>query len=84
MMPVTIRIRYFGPAREATGIEEEEMELTGGTSVADVRSALAERHPGLSRLVGASRFAVNAAYAADGDPVPDGAEVALIPPVAGG
>ncbi|MCB0710974.1 MAG: MoaD/ThiS family protein [Ignavibacteriae bacterium] len=79
-----INIRYFGPAREAVGIEIEEMIVSTGISVAGLRELLLEQHPHFSTLAGASRFAVNMDYALDSDIIPEGAEVAVIPPVAGG
>lgn len=79
-----INIRYFGPVREALGIELEEVTIPAGISVAGLRDLLLEQHPRFSTLAGASRFAVNMDYALDGDIIPEGAEVAVIPPVAGG
>ncbi|MBM4379736.1 MAG: molybdenum cofactor biosynthesis protein MoaE, partial [Deltaproteobacteria bacterium] len=45
---------------------------------------LTAAHPGLGPLLPHLRVAVNQAFVSAGDPVPDGAEVALIPPVSGG
>lgn len=78
-----IRILYFAALKERLGLPEEPLELPDGSRVADLVAALAARHPYLRGLRG-FRVAVNQAYAKDGDPVPDGAEVALIPPVSGG
>ena len=50
----------------------------------ELRGALAARHPALARVLPRCRLAVNQEFAEDGDPVPDGAEVAVIPPVSGG
>jgi molybdopterin synthase catalytic subunit len=78
-----IEILYFGAAREAAGARAESLPIAPAT-VADLRRALVERHPGLAAVLTRSRIAVDEAFAADDDAVHEGAEVAIIPPVAGG
>ena len=80
-MPVTVL--YFAVAREASGMESESLAAWPAT-VGELRAALAARHPALARVLHRCRLAVNQEFAQDGDPVPDGAEVAVIPPVSGG
>lgn len=80
-MPVTVL--YFAVAREASGTESESLAAWPAT-VGELRAALAARHPALARVLHRCRLAVNQEFAQDGDPVPDGAEVAVIPPVSGG
>lgn len=74
-------IRYFGMLAERIGLDEETVALAGST-VAALRAELHERHP---VLIGLSfRIAVDHELAADQAIVPIGAEVALLPPFAGG
>jgi molybdopterin converting factor subunit 1 len=80
---VSLTVLYFAGAREAAGLGRETLELEPGT-VADLRRALAARHPSLARILPRCRLAVNQERAFDAEPVPDGAEVAVIPPVSGG
>ena len=80
---MALAILYFAAAREAAGTARETVEDAGAT-VADVRRALAARHPALGRILPRCRLAVNQEMAEDGDAVPDGAEIAVIPPVSGG
>ena len=80
-MPITVL--FFAVAREATGRESESLPAWPPT-VGELRGALASRHPALARVLPRCRLAVNQKFAQDGDPVPDGAEVAVIPPVSGG
>jgi molybdopterin synthase catalytic subunit len=72
-------VRLFAGLREQAGIGRRELELPDGSSVADVWPALAlgDEPPGLL-------YAVNRAYAQQKQPLADGDEVALIPPVSGG
>ncbi len=53
-------------------------------TVAEVRSALALRHPELRRALDAAIAAVNEEYATDGEEVDSGDTVAFFPPVSGG
>jgi molybdopterin synthase catalytic subunit len=80
---VPLTILYFAGARDAAGASREELPL-GAATVADLRRALAERHPALARILPRCRLAVNQTMADESDAIPDGAEVAVIPPVSGG
>lgn len=78
-----VTVLYFAAARERAGTDREELDLAG-KPVRDVLEMLRELHPELERVLPQCRVAVNQAFT-DGDAVvPEGAELALIPPVAGG
>ena len=80
---MAIDVLFFGGAREAAGLKREALPASPGT-VADLRRVLLERHPALAAVLAQSRLAVDEELADDATPIPDGAEVAVIPPVAGG
>jgi MoaE-MoaD fusion protein len=80
---VDLTILYFAAAREAAGAARETLEHAPAT-VGDLRRLLAERHPALARVLPRCRIAVNQELVQDPDPLPAGAEVAIIPPVSGG
>jgi molybdopterin synthase catalytic subunit len=80
-MPVTIL--YFASSREAAGAGREPLDPVPPT-VGDLRRRLLERHPGLGPVLARSRIAVDGHFADDQALLADGAEVAVIPPVAGG
>jgi molybdopterin converting factor subunit 1 len=82
-----LRLRYFAAAAESAGLTEETFELPASgraPTLADVRAAVLERRPALARILAHSRLALDQRFAHDDDIVVDGAEVAVIPPVAGG
>lgn len=79
-----ILMRYFGPVRELTGKEEEELDVTEGITVAALRREIVAMYPSAGALAPSCRCAVDMRYAADDEAIPSGAEVAFIPPVAGG
>ncbi len=81
---MTLSILYFAAARQAVGLDREALELPEPADVAALRRALAERHPALSRILPRCRLAVGEELAEEHDPLADGAEVAVIPPVSGG
>jgi molybdopterin synthase catalytic subunit/molybdopterin converting factor small subunit len=76
-MQVTVRL--FAGLRELAGAGSKELELPDGSSVADVWQALVLGDEPAGLL-----YAVNRAYAEPAQPLSDGDEVALIPPVSGG
>jgi molybdopterin synthase catalytic subunit len=80
----TITILYFAAARERVGLPRESLELPPGARVTDVLRLLATRHPALAPLLPHLRVAVNQEFSGTEAEVPAGAELALIPPVAGG
>ncbi len=79
-----ITVLYFASARERAGVGREELELPAGTSVGSVAELIAERHRALRDLLPHLRIAVNQEFKEREEAIPPGAEVALIPPVAGG
>jgi molybdopterin synthase catalytic subunit len=72
-------VRLFAGLREQAGTGRREIVLGEGAVLEDVWPALGlgDEPPGLL-------FAVNRTYAEPGQPISDGDEVALIPPVSGG
>jgi len=74
-----VQVRLFAALRERAGSGTRELELPQGASAADVWSALdlGEEPAGLV-------FAVNRAYTGRDQPLAEGDEIALIPPVSGG
>jgi molybdopterin synthase catalytic subunit len=79
-----MRVRYFAAARDAAGIDDEAIDVADRCTVADVRALLLRRRPALARVLRQSRLAVDQRFVADDDVVAPDAEVAVIPPVAGG
>ena len=81
---MTVTILYFAAARERAGLSRETLEVPAGTRVADVLKQLSARHPTLAPLLPHLRVALNQEFVDAAEAVPEGAELALIPPVAGG
>lgn len=79
-------VRVFGGLTEQVGGHHLEVDLPedGSVSVADLRAAVAAGYPHLAPLLRQVTVAVDLEVARGDDPIPAGAEVALLPPVAGG
>jgi molybdopterin converting factor subunit 1 len=76
------KVKAFGITKEMLGGRDNVIEIEGQT-VAELRTALNKKYPGLAGLK--SLFiAVNQAYAEDGVKLNESDEIALIPPVSGG
>lgn len=79
-----MEVLLFGITREIVG--DAVLKIPEGANLKDVndlRAWLQQQYPqfkGLSSLA----IAINQEYAGDNDPLPAGAEIALIPPVSGG
>jgi molybdenum cofactor cytidylyltransferase len=81
-MEVTVRL--FAMAKERAGRSELKIELAPGATVADLRTALADRLPALAPLMPSALIAVDEEYASEGTPITPGSRLAMIPPVSGG
>ncbi|MDP1826162.1 MAG: molybdenum cofactor biosynthesis protein MoaE [Archangium sp.] len=79
-----IIVRFFAAARERARASTREVELPAGAKVSDLTAALIQAIPELGPLMPKLRIAVAEEFAGPDDVIPEGAEVALIPPVAGG
>jgi molybdopterin converting factor subunit 1 len=79
-----VSIKLFAAARELAGQSEVTLKLPPGADVAELRQTLAAELPALSPLTARSLIALNAEYAADNNPITEGDDLALIPPVSGG
>ena len=80
----TVLVRYFAAAAEAAGVDEERLELTGATTVGELREALVARYgAAMARVVANGSFLVDGVVRRD-PATPVGAQVDVLPPFAGG
>ena len=78
-----IKVLLFGAAADRAGTRETQVPI-GETTLDELWSLLAERHPDLSPMRATLAFAVNGEYARGDVRVSPGDEVAVLPPVSGG
>src|SRR3982074_21860 len=78
-----VRVVLFAKPRELVGQPNVDLALPAGATAADAWSQLSTRYA-LGPLPRSFRCAVNSEYAGWDDPLKDGDELAVIPPVSGG
>lgn len=81
---ITVTVLFFATLRDKAGVPQASLQLPAGSDVAAFKQALFAAYPQLAPHATAMLVAVNKEYAFDADPIPDGAEIALFPPVSGG
>ena len=79
-----ITVLFFATLKERAGQKKITLELENGIPVRQLKARLAQEFPGLNAAMGTCVVAINREFASEDDLVPDGAEVALFPPVSGG
>ncbi len=77
-------VLYFAQAREAAGTGREAIILPRPGTIEELLSRALKKHPGLVKMKGSIKVAVNFELVEGGRELRDGDEVALLPPVAGG
>lgn len=79
-----ILILFFASLREKVGSKQIWIDLPDDASIRDLKSQLGVEYPALQPLLAISLVAINKEFATDDQIIPDGAEIALFPPVSGG
>jgi len=79
-----VKLKLFALYREKAGTGELWLDLPEGAVVQDALNALAERFPDLKDLLVRAFFALNKRYVQPQDPLKEGDELAVFPPVSGG
>ena len=81
---MTIEILYFASLSDLMERDSETLELAEGSTAAQMLDVLEEQSPVLRDFDRRFRVAVNQTFVELDSVIPDGAEVAFIPPVSGG
>jgi molybdopterin converting factor subunit 1 len=79
-----VQVLLFARLREITGAGHVEVEVEEGTTPASIFEQLSAAHPQLAPTRARLRVAIDQEYAEWETPLRDGAELAFIPPTAGG
>jgi molybdopterin converting factor subunit 1 len=79
-----VTVLFFGVLKEMLASESHQLELTTGATVESVLSHYHDLLPQPARLWASLAIAVNRDYAPRSQPLQEGDEVALLPPVSGG
>lgn len=81
---MVVTVLLFARAREVLGSGRLQLDLQAGATAGDAFDALAQRAPALTAMRPYTRCAVGDQYAGWETVLQEGAELALVPPTAGG
>jgi molybdopterin converting factor small subunit len=81
---VKISVRLFAVARQLAGRELVELDVPRATTIGQLRALLADEVPELAPVLPHVLFALESQYAGNDDLIPQGSQIACIPPVSGG
>ncbi len=79
-----IEVLFFATLRDSVGMKSITVEMDEHQRVSDLKKQLVTLYPALTPHLETALVAVNHSFASDDDVIPEGAEVALFPPVSGG
>jgi molybdopterin synthase catalytic subunit len=79
-----VRVLYFATLRDRAGVKEEAITIAAGSTVADLKRALGERHESLAPALESSLVSINREFALPEESLSEGDEIAVFPPVSGG
>ena len=77
-----LQLKYFGLIASALQKEEEQLSFDRGDRLEDLHSYLLQLYPVLSTL--SFQYAINQRLSSKEESITDHAEIALLPPFAGG
>jgi sulfur-carrier protein len=82
----TIHVRYFAGAKAAAGVATERVQVPAGSTVLEVLQILRDRHgERLATVLAAASFLADGMAVRDrAAALPDGVELDVLPPFAGG
>jgi len=81
---IRVRVLLFASYADMAGSGELEVTATAPATIADIVHRTRESIPGGERMPPRPLVARNKVHAGLGDPVSDGDEIAILPPMAGG
>ncbi|HTU82809.1 MAG TPA: MoaD/ThiS family protein [Candidatus Acidoferrales bacterium] len=81
---MNVRVLSFARVREVLSSGQMTLDLADGATAADLWSALERGCPPLRELAASTRIARNGRVVDGCEPLRDGDEIALLPPVGGG
>ncbi len=79
-----LSIKLYARARDLAGSPTIDVALPEGATVAQLRSALVEQHPALTKIAASLLVAIGTDYATDATVLSAASSVSCFPPVSGG
>ena len=81
---MNLTILFFATLKDRAGRDRAPLAMPESATVSELKSTLAEQFPNLAPALPTALVSINREFALPDDPLHDGDEVALFPPVSGG
>ena len=79
-----VKLLFFATLRDRAGTKSVELELPDDLTVQGLKNQISVEYPNLKEAMSSVLITVNREYAFDDAVIPQGAELAMFPPVYGG
>lgn len=79
-----VKIMFFATLRTRAERRSMELEIENNLTVAGLKEILIAQIPALEASLPSTLISINREFAFDEELIPEGAEIALFPPVSGG
>lgn len=79
-----LRVLFFSVLRDITGTDEVDLEVPAGATMSELLAQVEARWPKIAEWQGSLLLALDQTYVKRNEPLHDGGEVAIMPPVQGG
>lgn len=79
-----IKLLFFATIRERAGTKSMELDVPAELTVLGLKAKISEEYPNLKESMKSVLITINREYAFDEAVIPQGAEMAMFPPVSGG
>jgi len=79
-----IKLLFFATIRDRAGAKSMEMDVPEDLTVQGLKDKIAEEYPNLKESMKSVLITIDREYAFDEAVIPQGAEMAMFPPVSGG
>ena len=79
-----VKVLFFATMRTRAKCSSIDLELDSGATVTTLKEVIISQIPALEASLPSTLVSINREFAFDEEIIPEGAEIALFPPVSGG
>jgi molybdopterin converting factor subunit 1 len=79
-----VKLLFFATLRDRAGAKSVELDIPSELTVQGLREKISSEYPSLRESMSSVIITINREYAFDEAVIPQGAELAMFPPVSGG
>jgi len=79
-----VKLLFFATLRERAGTKTMELDVPADLTIQGLKDKISDEYPNLKESMSSVLITINREYAFDDAVIPQGAELAMFPPVSGG